>query len=443
MALRQHAAERLSTSRVRRELVAFVGVGLLVLVIITLGAVYFVGQVERRQVMQEDLRITSRLADFVFAPLLGAALAGDATRRGDLNRLVDSRMQDGTIVRINVWSIDGLIVYADDRTTIGQRFPVPDEVVDAIERGTSFSDISTEPETGPGSEPRQVEVYVPLRLRDRTLALEVYFSFQSIENQTAELTSEIVPPVVGALVLLQLVQVPIAVSLARRVRRHEADRTRLLERALSASERERKEIAAGIHDGVVQDLAGVGYAIGALSHSVAPENRAMADRLGATVRGAVDALRRLMVDIYPPDLSGSGLATAVNGLVTPLRDAGIEVQVQIEPLPVMDSEVAAALYRTTRETLTNVVKHAEASTVEVFLGVDDDPRWNGCTALRLRVADDGVGATAVELDRRSEGHLGLTLLSDRIADLGGELTITGGPAGGLVAEARVPAQAAR
>ena len=81
--------------------------------------------------------------------------------------------------------------------------------------------------------------------------------------------------------------------------------------------------------------------------------------------------------------------------------------------------------------------------VEVFLGVDEDPRWDGCTALRLRVADDGVGATAVELDRRSEGHLGLALLSDRIADLGGELTITGGPAGGLVAEARVPAQAAR
>jgi two-component system NarL family sensor kinase len=226
------------------------------------------------------------------------------------------------------------------------------------------------------------------------------------------------------------------VSLARRVAGHEAERSSLLERALSASERERRQIAADLHDGVVQDLAGAGYALAALQRRVDdPAATKNVDQVGRVVRGAVESLRRLMVDIYPPDLSGAGLPGAIDDLAEPLRRSGVTVDVHAEPLPDADSDVTATLYRVARETLANVAKHAEASTVEVDLTVDRD---GAPPCVVLRVSDDGVGIREGQLDRRAEGHLGLRLLIDRVADQGGELTVTARPGGGTLALARVP-----
>ena len=430
---------RPAPSRLRRELAAFVGVGLLVTVLISIGAVLVINQVARQEAMKEDERIATRLADVVVAGPLSAMLAGHAEQRTNLARLVEARLRDGSIIRIDVWDAGGQILFSDDESTIGRHFDVPDEAVAAIERGVTTSGFATAPETGPASEPVLVEVYVPLQLPDRVVAFETYFSYRTVSTQTAMLAGQIVPLAVGALVLLQLVQVPIAVSLARRVRRHEADRSVLLEQVLSVSEREREEIAADLHDGVVQDLAGVGYALGAMSLAGPPDRREITDQLGTTVRGAVDKLRRLLVDIYPPDLDGAGLPSAIGDLVEPLRDAGIVVRVDVGPLPTLSPEITAILYRTARETLINVVKHAGAATVEVSLGIDADRRRRGTDTVRLRVADDGIGPPESGVDRRSEGHLGLPMLIHRVADLGGRLTVAPGPGGGTVVEARLPA----
>ena len=163
------------------------------------------------------------------------------------------------------------------------------------------------------------------------------------------------------------------------------------------------------------------------------------DHVGRVVRGAVESLRRLMVDIYPPDLSGTGLPGAIDDLAEPLRHSGVTVNVHAEPLPGADSDVAATLYRIAKETLANVAKHAEASTVDVDLTVDDT---GSQPCIVLRVADDGVGIREGQLDKRAEGHLGLRLLIDRVADQGGELTVTRRPEGGTLALARVPLGAA-
>jgi signal transduction histidine kinase len=246
-----------------------------------------------------------------------------------------------------------------------------------------------------------------------------------------------VPLAVGALLLLQLIQTPITVSLARRVAGHEAERAALLERALSASERERRQIAADLHDGVVQDLAGAGYALAAVARRVDEPASTGLEHVGKVVRGAVESLRRLMVDIYPPDLSGAGLPGAIDDLATPLRESGVTVHVRAERLPGASSEVAAVLYRVARETLANVAKHAQASTVEIDLGPD---RASPTPSVMLRVADDGIGIRPDQLDKRAEGHLGLRLLIDRIADQGGSLMIEARPEGGTVALASVPVE---
>lgn len=426
------------SGRVRRELVVFVAVGLLAMTVIGLGATVIVTRVAVQQALVDRERLATRLANDVVAPLLGRGLLGDAASLRELRTLIESRIAAGTLDQVDVWSVDGEIVWSDEPGKVGRWFPPSDEVVAAIAAGRTSAGIETKPETETAStrERRQVEVYVPLRLPDRVLAFEAYYSTDSLEAQTSRLLGQLIPLAIGALVLLQLVQIPIAVSLARRVQRHETDRAQLLERALSASERERKEIAGGIHDGVVQNLAAVGFGITGLRAFLPPERREMANHLGAMVRGSVEDLRRLMVDIYPPDLSGAGLAAALGELAEPLRRGGLTVELDVDPLPPLSPDVAAALYRTARETLTNVAKHAQASSVRVRLTPAED-RGAG-PAVRLVVADDGVGLPATGIDRREGGHLGLRLLIDRIAELGGELTVSTGAAGGTVAEAWVP-----
>jgi signal transduction histidine kinase len=189
---------------------------------------------------------------------------------------------------------------------------------------------------------------------------------------------------------------------------------------LIASARERRQIARELHDGVVQDLAGVGYAVGALAQSMNPgagtDTARTLDRVSGAVQDSVARLRTLMVDIYPPDLSSDGLRSAIDGLVIPLRGQGIVVDVDIELSTEPAPEVAATLYRCAREALTNVVKHADATHVTVNLTGD-------ARTVVLRVQDDGRGVEPADLDRRAEGHLGLQLLRDAAKDLGGELSV--------------------
>jgi signal transduction histidine kinase len=431
---------RLRTNpRIRRSLVTYLGAAALVLFVVAIGATLVARQVARDEALRDAERVAQRTASLVVAPLLGDVLNGDVTRRAELDRAVGTRLRDGSIIELNVWSRTGTVVYSDETSDIGERLSVPPEALAAIDTGAVTSDVTTEPETGPipgNGDDRLVEVYAPLRLPgQQPLAFEIYLPYDRIETTANNLVLRIVPLVVGALLLLQLIQTPITVSLARRVVRHEAERAALLERALSSSERERRQIAADLHDGVVQDLAGAGYALAAVARRIGGPTSDNVEQVGRVVRGAVESLRRLMVDIYPPDLSGPGLPGAIDDLAEPLRQAGVTVHVRVEPLPGVDSHVAASLYRVARETLVNIAKHAEASTVEIDLHPEGDDR-SACAV--LQVADDGVGIDESQLDKRAEGHLGLRLLIDRIADQGGALTVKARPTGGTVALARVP-----
>lgn len=429
---------------VRRRLTAFVGTAVIVLVVIGLGAVVVARSVAQNDALNDAENTTSRLAALVVAPLLTEALGGNAERRDELDRAVQIRLGDGSVSEINVWRRDGTIIYADKPGVVGKRVAeVPDEVLAAIDKGETSSDIGIADESGElPAGTRFVEVYVPFSLPgEQPLAFEAYYPVERVDERSASLTVELVLFALVPLVLLQLVQIPIATSLARRVARQETERAALLARALSASERERRTIAADLHDTVVQDLAGVGYALGALTSVVPPERRGIADSCAGSVRSAVETLRRLMVDIYPPDLSGPGLTNAIDDLAGDLREAGTEVTVSTAPLPPLDPEAAAALYRVARESLTNISKHAAAHRVCVEIG----PAGPGDTAepaVRLRITDDGVGLAPDAMARRTEGHLGLHMLVDRVADLGGRFAVTPGPEGGTVAEAVLPAHAA-
>lgn len=418
----------------RRRLWAFVGVAVLVLIAIGFGTVVIGRHVAREDALRDSERTTQSFADKVVAPLLPDVLEGDPLSLEALNQAVRARLADGSVTEIDVWDRQGTVVYCDDPDTIGKRFALTPQLLDTIDRGQVSSDIALSDETS-DLPPNQwfVEVYVPMKVEGwPTMAFEAYYSVTRLDEQTSALATDSIILALVPLIILQAVQVPIALWLTRRVSRHEAERAALLNRALSASDRERRSIATNLHDGVVQDLAGVGYALAAITTVVPAEHRDIAENVAGSVRDAVDALRRLMVDIYPPDLSGPRLADALYGLARPLRDLGLQASVEVAALPEMAPEAAVAVYRVAREALTNIAKHAHATEVRVVLGP------HAADTVRLRIIDNGTGIPPDAFDRRPEGHFGLHMLADHIEDLGGLFFVSAGPTGGTIVEAVVP-----
>jgi two-component system, NarL family, sensor kinase len=418
---------------VRRELAAFCATALLALLVVSAGTIWLSERIARTNALAEAERAADRLGALLVAPVLTDALAGVPGRWAELDRDVRNRMSDGSVTKMVVWRADGEILYASDPSLIGRDIEPSAELRAAI-GGETVSDVDETPETG--GEGALLEVYTPLHVPGEQLAFEAYFAYEGIDRQAALLRGEIIPMAIGALVLLQVVQIPIAVSLARRVRRQQAERAALMQRSVEASDRERRTIAADVHDGPVQDLAGVSYALSALRSSLPEDRQPTVDKLVGAIRHAVQSLRRLMVDIYPPDLSGSGLGAAITDAAEPLRAEGVTVLIDAGPLPELTPEAAAVLYRTAKEALANVAHHAGATHTWITL---EETQLAGTPSVRLEIADDGVGFPAGGTDRRHEGHLGLSLLRDRVVDLGGTVVLGERDGGGAVLTAVVPA----
>ena len=422
----------------RRELAAFFVTAVLTLAGVSTITATISGRLAEDNARREAEESTVRLGRFLIQPLLEEALAGEPGAWDELDRRVQNRLSDRSIHQLVVWSARGEVVYANEAGLVGRTFPPSAELLRAVE-GEVVSDVDAEPEASYPPAPRAppgplVEVYVPLPAAGERLALEAYFDSASIEREAAALRGQVLPLAVGALLVLQLVQVPIVASLFRRVRRQDEERADLLLRSLTASERERRAIAADVHDGPVQDLAGVSYALAALRADLPAQQVVSVDRLIAALRQAVHSLRRLIITLYPPDLSSAALGPALEDLADPVRTDGVDVTVDVGPLPELPPAIAAAVYRTAKEALENVHRHAGAAHAWVTLGETGD---TGTPAVRLQVADDGMGLPTGN-QSYADGHLGLRLLRDRVADMGGHVEFSPRDGGGTIVTATIP-----
>ena len=160
--------------------------------------------------------------------------------------------------------------------------------------------------------------------------------------------------------------------------------------ALIGVRQERRRIAADLHDGVVQDLAGVAFGLAPLAQTA--ERRGDAEEAGvlrdaaARLRQGVRDLRTLLVEIHPPNLASTGLEAALGDLLSPLEARGIVTELDVAPdAPDGNDELA---YRVAREALRNAQAHAQCSSVRVTVTRSAD-------GTRMVVADDGRGFTAL------------------------------------------------
>jgi two-component system NarL family sensor kinase len=440
----------------RRELALLVGIGLAVTVLVALGATFVSLNVAQRQALQDSERITVRLAQLVTVAGLPGHLDKDPKGTEELRRLVENRMSDGYLTEVTVWGADGVILFSNRAEDEGDRVrPIPAGVLSAVQGRTTSAFEDDAPEANvspggaspsPGADPgpsRYVEVYTPLLLPGKPpMAFETYFEYQRVEDLADELKQQIVPLVLGPLLILQAILIPVAISLARRLKRHEQEHASLLERALSSSDAERVRFAADLHDGPIQDLAGIGYALGAVAPTVDARHAALMSRVQEALQRSIQSLRTLMTDLYPPDLRDGNLVEALGALAANVESEGIKVDLQLTPVRGLDEDQVTTLYRVVRESLANVVKHSQASTVTLSLApMAADAADPVGSQVRLVVADDGVGADPARLDRRAEGHLGLRLLADRVDNLGGRLVIATGPGQGTSVEVELPVPA--
>ena len=209
-----------------------------------------------------------------------------------------------------------------------------------------------------------------------------------------------------------------------------------IDRAMHAAEEERRRWARELHDDTLQDIGALRILLGAARQAGDPALLEQAvdeaiDRLAAQA----DVLRALITDLHPAALEKLGVGPAIEALVERVRSrAELDVHVEVDldydagrATERLAPEIELTVYRVIQEALTNVIRHAAATTVSL----DVDEREHRVT---IRVADDGRGFDA----SGDASGFGLVGMRERLARVAGRLTITSAPDEGTSITATVP-----
>jgi PAS domain S-box-containing protein len=230
----------------------------------------------------------------------------------------------------------------------------------------------------------------------------------------------------------------LATAIARKraeTERQEAyDRLREVTRQLAqAEEGERRRIARELHDEFGQALTGLKLDVAWLAKRLAPmttesQSALLASKTQAmldTVDGLIQSVRETAASLRPGVLDDLGLVAAIEWLVSSFRErTGLPCDLTVDPgiqRLSLEGELSTTVFRSAQELLTNVMRHARASTVSVELSLAD-------SHLTLKVCDDGRGIQDREWN--ATHSLGLRGLHERVKSVGGIITIVGAPGEG-------------
>jgi signal transduction histidine kinase len=203
-----------------------------------------------------------------------------------------------------------------------------------------------------------------------------------------------------------------------------------LQRSVEASELERRRWARELHDDSLQELAALKLRLGALGHAEPGElATAVADAVGH-VDASIRAMRGLITDMRPASLDQLGVEPALEALVARsegLSGLQIRLRTELRGEPRLKPAIETTVYRVVQEALTNVAKHAEASTVDVAV-IEDD------ATITVRVADDGGGFSPGE----ETAGFGLIGMRERLRLAGGRLEVRSDAGRGTTIHASIP-----
>ena len=433
------ALDSTTAAATRTALMRFVALSAVTLLLLAVGAVV-VGERIAKQWAIDDARLRGAAVANVIAGSLvdDKVRAGNQEALGRLGAVLRNAMAHGGIEHVKVWTPEGQVLWSDEDVVVGQRFPLDSAVEKLFGTDSVTAELSTLDKAENSAERGEgelLEVYAGTAdAAGAPLVVEAYLTTQQLRAQQRTLLVTLLALGVGMLIAYFLVVVPLAVNLARRVERGQEHYATVLRRSLLATHRERLRIAHDLHDGVVQDLAGLRYAMPLVANQLPPTpdaslaRQTVADAYAMLGRD-IEALRSLIIDIHPPDLEGPGLEEAARDLVTRVESAGTAVELDVPTDPDWSVGTSRLIYRVLQEGLRNVVAHsgAEQASVSVRRRGED---------VHVEVSDNGRG-----LDGSSEpepGHVGLQLLRENLLDFGGSLTLRPRQAGGTTLAATIP-----
>lgn len=220
----------------------------------------------------------------------------------------------------------------------------------------------------------------------------------------------------------------------------DAERSRLVAHTVDLVERERRRISRELHDQFNASLLSVKLRAEALAIDDgnppdAAEVIATANAITREVERIYGDARRMIKSLRPEVLDSVGLAGAIQEAVRNFNDDGTECHVALEvpprdqPLPKLSDEASIAAFRLVQEALSNIHKHSRAHHAHVVVGFD---QHHG--DVLIEVKDDGIGFDP----QVRAGGFGLLGMRERVAAVGGVLSVHSVPGQGTEVRARFP-----
>jgi signal transduction histidine kinase len=203
---------------------------------------------------------------------------------------------------------------------------------------------------------------------------------------------------------------------------------------LTAHEAERRRIARELHDDTAQALTSILVRLRLLERSTTDtEVLQNVEELRDLTSGALDSVRRMAMDLRPAALDDLGLVPALHAYAEKYAQHWpVNVTVSVDGLTRrLPADVELVLYRVVQEALTNIAKHASATSAAVSLS----RRHNEVT---LTIVDDGVGLDLHDGSQTNRSRLGLFGMRERLALVGGEMQVQSARGKGTKITARVP-----
>lgn len=209
-------------------------------------------------------------------------------------------------------------------------------------------------------------------------------------------------------------------------------RSQLLEKVIAAQEEERRRIARELHDETGQSLTSLMVHLQMVNQQCPlPETREQLDSVRGLVAQTLENVHNLALELRPSVLDDLGLAAALRRYVRDYQTRyPIEIDLEVVGLAErLNPAIETAVYRIIQESLTNIARHAQATTASVLL-----EQRHG--RIRAIIEDDGVGFDMMVMN--GNGRLGLYGMRERAELLNGTLTIESEPGQGTSIFVEVP-----
>ena len=189
-------------------------------------------------------------------------------------------------------------------------------------------------------------------------------------------------------------------------------------------EKERVLISRELHDDLGQALTAVMIDLGSLKHIIADEAKAKLkiDKISALVNDTIKTVQRLTSQLRPQIIDDLGLDAAVEWYAKDFGErTGIKIEIKLEPVTNITSEISLIIFRILQESLTNIARHSNATKAVIKLFVHEK-------MMRFEITDNGIGIN--EKAKKSRNSFGLMSMRERAKGLGGVLKIVSPEEGG-------------